>query len=58
MTFERTIVVGLEDIQAVSFECHKCQSRITILPDKLRDIPEKCHNCGEAWKSGGLPPHH
>jgi|ERR1019366_4010583 hypothetical protein len=58
MTFERKIVVGLDDIKAISFECNKCHSRITILADKLRDVPENCHNCGEIWKSRGLSPHH
>ena len=42
VTFERKIVVGLEEIRAISFECHKCKSRLTVSPDDLRDIPAAC----------------
>jgi hypothetical protein len=50
MTVERRIVVGLEDIKAVSFECKKCRMRITSVPDDIKEIPEFCR-CGQAWES-------
>jgi hypothetical protein len=44
MTFERKIVVGLEEIKAVIFQCNKCGSRMSIAPDKFDDIPGQCPN--------------
>lgn len=54
MTVERKIVVGLEDIKAVTFECHKCKSRLSFLPDRQIDIPQQC-NCGQRWIIGDVP---
>ncbi len=51
MTFERKIVVGLDDIKAVSFECKQCQTRVTMLPDDLR-VPHHCQKCDCAWIIG------
>ncbi|HEY0702622.1 MAG TPA: hypothetical protein VGD60_07630 [Candidatus Acidoferrales bacterium] len=53
MTFERKIVVGLEEIRAISFECYKCKSRLTVSPDDIRDIPAACPHCNFSWR---LPP--
>jgi hypothetical protein len=39
MTIERRIVVGLGDIKAVSFQCSKCEYRISMSPDKVHGIP-------------------
>ena len=50
VTFERKIVVGLEEIRAISFECHKCKSRLTVSPDDLRDIPAACPHCNFSWR--------
>jgi hypothetical protein len=44
MTFERKIVIGLEEIKAVIFQCNKCGSKISIAPDKLDSIPRQCPN--------------
>jgi hypothetical protein len=48
MTFERKIVVGLEDIASISLECVKCKRRITFSPDERIPIPRAC-SCGHAW---------
>jgi hypothetical protein len=50
VTFERKIVVGLEEIRAISFECHKCKSRLTVSPDDIRDIPASCPHCNFSWR--------
>ncbi|MFY9802044.1 MAG: hypothetical protein WA211_18325 [Candidatus Acidiferrales bacterium] len=50
VTFERRIVVGLEEIRAISFECHKCKSRLTVSPDDIRDIPAACPHCNFSWR--------
>jgi hypothetical protein len=51
MTFERKIVIGLEDIKAISFECNDCPFRITMSPDDVGEIPSKC-SAGHSWVLG------
>jgi len=51
VTFERKILVGLEDIKAISFQCEKCQYRITMSPDDIRGLPEYCLG-GHPWAVG------
>lgn len=51
MTIERKIVVGLEDIKAVSFQCEKCEYRVTMSPDNVQGIPNHCPN-GHDWAQG------
>ncbi len=63
MTFERKIVVGLEEIRAITFECHQCKSRLTVSPDDIRDIPIACPHCNFSWRlpedpSRGAEPAH
>lgn len=50
VTFEHKIIVGLDDIRAVTFECLKCKSRTTILPDLLETVPYACGSCNAAWR--------
>ena len=52
MTVERKIVVGLDEIRAITFECHKRKSRLTVSPDDICDIPVACPHCNFTW---GLP---
>jgi hypothetical protein len=44
MTIERKIVVGLEDLKALIFECRAvekaCKSRVSVSPDQAR-IPAR-----------------
>ena len=51
MTVERRIIVGLDDIKAVSFECLKCPFKISASPDKVIEIPMHCAN-GHDWFMG------
>jgi len=52
MTFERKIIVGIEDISAVSFECNGCKAKTTLMPDKLPpEIPYSCKHCGHTWRA-------
>ena len=50
MTVERKIVVGLEDLTNLVFECKVCKTRVTVSPDDAR-VPERCPNptCAEMW---------
>jgi hypothetical protein len=50
MTFERKIIVGLDDIRAIIFECEECHSRISMNPDNVPSrLPQKCAECGRDW---------
>jgi hypothetical protein len=51
MTVERRLVVGLDDIKGVCFEClnPKCGGRHTFAPDKISNIPAICPHCRETW---------
>ena len=51
MTFERKIVVGIEDIGAISLECNECKRRITFSPDNPVKSPNAC-TCGHPWIPG------
>jgi hypothetical protein len=51
MTVERKIVVGLEDIRAICFECLNkgCGAVASVSPDNFERIPQRCEQCGEVW---------
>jgi hypothetical protein len=38
MTIERRLIVGIDDIKGVSFECLGCRARNTMLPDKIGEM--------------------
>ncbi|MHB8484939.1 MAG: hypothetical protein ACYDCM_04280 [Candidatus Acidiferrales bacterium] len=42
MTYERKIIVGLEEIKAVIFQCNECKSRIVLAPENVESPPRKC----------------
>jgi hypothetical protein len=50
MVIERKIVVDLQDIRAVSFQCESCEYRVAMSPDKV-SLPINCPN-GHQWTSG------
>ncbi len=52
MTIEHSIVVGLDDIKTVIFECRQCHTRVSMSPDDIR-IPVKCpkEDCA-VWLAG------
>jgi hypothetical protein len=51
MTIERKLIVGIEDIKAVVFECKSCLSRMSILPKEgaSKNIPTACPYCRAEW---------
>ena len=55
MTFERKIVVGLEDIASISLECNKCKGRVTFGPESKIRIPLSC-SCGHPWMAESKSP--
>lgn len=42
------VVVGIDDIKAVCFECLKCGARISLPPGGIREIPQQCPR-GDRW---------
>jgi hypothetical protein len=56
MTFDRKIIVGIEDIKSVTLECSHCQVRMTFSPDSV-SIPNNCPNpsCNKIWVSPQFP---
>jgi hypothetical protein len=50
MTFEHKMIVGLDDIKAVTFECNECKARTTIPSDKLQGVPRACSSCNAIWQ--------
>lgn len=47
MTVEHRVIVGLNDIKAVVFECRKCHARISVLAEDAK-VPHCCP-CGQQW---------
>ena len=56
MTVKHSIIVGLEDIKTVIFECRQCHPRVSMLPDKIQ-IPKQCpnDNCESREWITGIP---
>jgi hypothetical protein len=54
MTVEHKIVVGLDDIKAVIFECRQCRTRVSMSPTDATEIPVQCpqRNCASVWITG------
>jgi hypothetical protein len=50
MTFEHKLVVGLEEIKAVIFQCRHedCTAKITLAPEQIQRPPNSCPK-GHAW---------
>ena len=54
MTFERKIIVGLEEIKALVFQCNECEARTVIPIGKLSSIPTECPT-GHSWDANAAP---
>ncbi|MHB8411148.1 MAG: hypothetical protein ACYDDI_04285 [Candidatus Acidiferrales bacterium] len=55
MTFEHKIMVGLDDIKSISYQCNDCGARLTFSPDKIHNPPEFCYQCSKKWWNGENP---
>jgi len=51
MTVEHRILVGIDDLKAITFECLKCKARITLLPNDKLGVPDSCSACSAVWKA-------
>jgi len=49
MTIERRMIVGIDDVKAVRFECSKWGARTPIAVGSLREVPQQCPSCNEVW---------
>jgi hypothetical protein len=57
MTIERKIVVGLNDIKAISLQCEKCEFRVSMSPDKGTGPILGCPH-GHEWSKGEIETSH
>jgi DNA replicative helicase MCM subunit Mcm2 (Cdc46/Mcm family) len=48
MTFERKVVVSLDEITAIVFECTRCGSKVVTTPERMTLPPTFCPN-GHGW---------
>lgn len=50
MTSERRLMMGLDDIRALTFECNACAARLTLAPARARpDMLRQCPSCAADW---------
>ena len=53
MTSERTLMVGFDDLKAVSFQCKQCGARMSIQAKSLHSVPLACGSCNARWRTPG-----
>ncbi len=56
MTFEHKIVVGLEEIKTVIFECNQCGAKIVLKPEDVGVPPDHCPR-GHGWNWNVVTEH-
>jgi hypothetical protein len=49
MTIERRMIVGTDDIEAVTFQCLSCNTRATTPVSSLSEVPRQCKSCHAVW---------
>lgn len=50
MTSERRLLIGFDDIRAITLECKRCGVRLTIAPEKANpDDYVTCPGCRTSW---------
>jgi hypothetical protein len=49
MAIERRIIVGIEDIKAVTFEWTSCGARTPVPISSLSEVPQHCNSCKAVW---------
>ena len=49
MTIERRMIVGIDDIEAVTFQCLSCNAKATTPVSSLSEVPRQCKSCNAVW---------
>jgi hypothetical protein len=49
MALKRRMIAGIDDIEAVTFQCSSCNSRTTIPTASLIEVPRQCTACNTVW---------
>jgi hypothetical protein len=49
MALKRKIIAGIEDIDAVTFQCSTCETRTTVPVASLIEVPRQCTVCNTVW---------
>ena len=52
MTYEKRIVVSLNDIRSISYECKACHAKVSFSPDKAFFPLDNCFQCKAQWVKG------
>lgn len=49
MAIERRIIVGVDDVKAVTFQCSSCGARTPVPINSLSEVPQQCNSCQAIW---------
>ena len=49
MAIERRIIMGIDDIKAVTFQCSSCGTRTPVAINSLSEVPQQCNSCHAVW---------
>lgn len=50
MTVEHHMLIGIEDIKRISFQCENCDFRISMAPQDITEVPWGCQT--HHWEHG------
>lgn len=49
MAYEQKILLALEDIRSLCFQCKKCEAKFCVSPDSGLSPPARCLQCQAEW---------
>ncbi|HLV89214.1 MAG TPA: hypothetical protein VKV39_19680 [Candidatus Sulfotelmatobacter sp.] len=49
MSYEQKILLGLEDVRSICFQCKKCEAKVSLSPDSGLSPPPRCLQCQAEW---------
>ena len=49
MALKRRITAGIDDIEAVTFQCSSCKTRTSVPTASLIEVPRQCTACNTVW---------
>jgi hypothetical protein len=52
MTLEKKLIIGLDDIKRVYFECKKCGARSIFAQRSMIKVPHSCQGCSAPFIAG------
>jgi hypothetical protein len=49
MTREHILVLGLDEIRSIRWQCDKCESATSFKLNESISLPQTCHGCGAEY---------